>query len=453
MARKRTRGNGQGSIYQQNGSGPWIAQWYDHNGKRHVKSTRTTSRSAAERILRKHVEDAALRREGVIDPELDAFATEGRRSIKQHFDDYTNHLKSRCSAGHAETFIHRIDRIIGVGKIGILSDLKPLTVERALAEIMAQGNDPDKRKEGTRRVSAQTRNDYLTAMKAFANWLVKQRRLQHNPIAHIQRLPFVEKERRRALTVDEAQLLIDAATRGPIQRGLTKTGLRLTQRGEDIDAKHIRWEMSGPDRALLYRFTLETALRRGAIERLRVSDFDLGDQSSVTAQATVNTKNSRKLTIPLRSDTAKLLSASFAGRLPAASAFDMPKDYETARMIRIDLATARRAWIAEGQDPDERARRAESDFLAEYDSEGRTIDFHALRTTCSTWLDQAGISASLASRITGHRNIDTLQRHYHRMNLEQTRRAVESLPELAATVTEPHDRIVDDLPIAVVTSA
>lgn len=442
MAIKRTRGNGQGSLFKSNGKGCWIAQWHDHNGKRHVKSTRTTDKAAAKRILDKYVADVALRREGVIDPELDAFATEGRRPIERHFDDYKAYLRSRYSLGHTDTVIGRIEKVLSVAKIKILSDLKPLAIERALAEIMED-----------RKLGAQTRNDYLTAMKAFANWLVRMRRLPLNPIAPVERLPVVETEHRRALTVDEAQRLIEAATHGPIQRGLTEAGLSLARRGLDLPAEHVRWEMTGPDRALLYRFTLETALRRGAIERLLVSDFDLDEQPTVTAQATINTKNSRKLVIPLRPATARFLSASFAERLPSAKAFDMPRCYETARMIRTDLAAARRAWIDEGQDPDERAKRAESDYLAERDSEGRTLDFHALRTTCSTWLDQAGISASLASRITGHTNVNTLQKHYHRMNMDQTRRAVESLPDLAGTGTEPHDRFTGDIPIVIATSA
>ncbi len=425
MARKRIRGNGHGSVYLRNGKGSWIAQWHDHQGKRREKSTRTTDKRTAERILAKFVADEALRREGVIDPELDAFAVEGKRPIKDHFNEYAKHLRSRCSVGHAETVVVRIERIIKVGKLATIADLRPPTIERALGEIKGKYN-----------LSPQTRNDYLTAIKAFANWLTKMRRIPHNPITYIERLAVVETEYRRALIPEEAARLIEAAEAGPAQRGLTNTGRGLVTRGQDLPSEHIRWEMSGFERAVLYRLTLETALRRGAIERLKVNDFDLSELPTVTVKPKANTKNSRKLVIPIRAETAKLLTTLFMGKLPAASAFNMPKEYETARMLRTDLAAARKAWIAEGETSEIRAKRAESDFLADVDGDGRVIDFHALRTTCSTWLDQAGVSASLATRITGHRSTDILQKHYHRMNLNQTRRAVESLPVLAATGTD-----------------
>ena len=61
MARKR-RGNRQGSLFKRTSGGHWIASWHDHKGKRRERSTRTTEKAAADRILRKYVEDAALKR-------------------------------------------------------------------------------------------------------------------------------------------------------------------------------------------------------------------------------------------------------------------------------------------------------------------------------------------------------------------------------------------------------
>ena len=63
MARKR-RSHRQGTLFKRHGRGVWVAQWHDHAGKRMFRSTGTTDRAAAERILTKYVADAALRREG-----------------------------------------------------------------------------------------------------------------------------------------------------------------------------------------------------------------------------------------------------------------------------------------------------------------------------------------------------------------------------------------------------
>ena len=69
---------------------------------------------------------------------------------------------------------------------------------------------------------------------------------------------------------------------------------------------------------------------------------------------------------------------------------------------------------------------------------GDAIDFHALRTTCGTWLDQAGVAPSVAKRVTGHSSERTLARHYHRATDQQTRLAIEALPsvDLRATGTD-----------------
>ena len=76
--------------------------------------------------------------------------------------------------------------------------------------------------------------------------------------------------------------------------------------------------------------------------------------------------------------------------------------WETADMFRSDLAAARAVWIAEGAAAQDRAKPARSNFLTDVDAEGRRIDIHELRTTCGTWLDQAGVAPSVAERVTGH---------------------------------------------------
>ena len=422
---KRKRGNGAGTLIRREGRGPWIARYQDERGKRKERSTRTFSKKAAEQILRKYVNDVSLRREGVINTEADDLLKQGRTPIRGHLDDYETHLKDRTSDAHVKTAVARIRKIVEAGGIHMLADMKPAAVERALADLRLELGFSD-----------ETRNKYATAARAFGRWLVKQGRVARHPLPHLDRLPVAQEEHRRALTPEEARRLLATTEQGEEQRGLTRKGQGLARAGRDVPAEEVRWCLSAPARSLLYRFTLETALRRGAIERLRVADFDLGAAPTVTVQAKVKTKSKKRQTIPLRRETADLLSEHLRGRLPATQAFDMPQPCETARMLRADLEAARGAWIADGADAGERAKRADSDYLAAEDHQGRSVDFHALRTTCATWLDAAGVSASLATRITGHADVATLQKHYHRADLAATRGAVELLPSLAPTGTD-----------------
>lgn len=176
--------------------------------------------------------------------------------------------------------------------------------------------------------------------------------------------------------------------------------------------------LTGTQRATLYRLAMETGLRSGAIARLTTADFDRGDAPAVTVQPVANTKNRKLQVIPLRATLAHAMREQLRGKAPAAPAFDLSRKDETADLLRADLTAARRAWIGEGTTAEDRAKRAASDFLGERDAEGRVIDFHALRTTCGSWPDRAGVAASVATRITGHADPRTLQRHDQRSTLD-----------------------------------
>ena len=107
---------------------------------------------------------------------------------------------------------------------------------------------------------------------------------------------------------------------------------------------------------------------------------------------------------------------------------------EAAALLRADLAEARAAWIAEGQDAPQRAERAQDGFLAEVDAEGRRVDFHALRTTTGTMLALADVPRAVTQRIMGHASFSTTDRFYTRIGREAGRSAVELLPDLTPQV-------------------
>ncbi len=406
------------SVFKRKGKGNYMIAWVDHAGRRREKSSRTTDKRTAERIAAKMEGDVALRREGVVDPNLDHYAKQGRRPIHEHLDEYGEDLSSKSSSSHATQTQCRIERVIDVGGIKLWQDLTPDAVERALTDITTSDT-----------LSPQTRNNYLTAIKAFANWMVQRKRSAANPIVHVQKIKETEDEYRRALEPEEMDALVHAAHAGSVMTGRDRRG-------------KVRWELTGPQRALLYRFACETGLRRSSLERLEVRDFDTGPNPAVTIRPKANTKERKLRVIPLKRETVDLLRDHFKGKLRTARAFNIPAKWETADMIREDLAVARAAWIADGQTPEDRAKRAEATFLADQDEEGRRIDFHALRTTCGTWLDHAGVAPSIAKRVTGHRNERMLQHHYQRANDAQTRRAVEVLPEISlpATGTDEHQQ-------------
>ena len=87
------RGNGQGTLAKRTPGGCWVARWYDATGKRRTKSTGTTDRRAAARILAKFTGDTALRKAGVIDASMDGFRAADAVPLADHVAAYLQHCR------------------------------------------------------------------------------------------------------------------------------------------------------------------------------------------------------------------------------------------------------------------------------------------------------------------------------------------------------------------------
>ena len=126
-----------------------------------------------------------------------------------------------------------------------------------------------------------------------------------------------------------------------------------------------------------------TGLRANELRQLTAGRCRLrATQPHILAEAST-TKNKKRGTLYLRPRTAEAVLEHIATKTPAAAVFNMPNSDRTAKMLRADLDDARTAWIGEvPHDPEDQARRRESDFLAYLDAEERRLDFHALRYTC-----------------------------------------------------------------------
>ncbi len=324
----------------------------------------------------------------------------------------------------------RVKRVNAAGRFTFWSDLTLDRFEGALDKVAEDARQDDKRRD----VSSATRNRIGVVYAAFVRWLAhpQRRMVPGNPLEGWARAPVEDKEHRRALEPDEAERMVAAAE--------VAEPMVWRDRGGGV-----RCELSGPDRAMLYRLAIETTARRSELARVRVCDLNTDDDPSIRFTAKAGTKTRRTREAPITDETAAMVAAYVAGRRRTgqAKAFDLPRTDETADMLRADLAAARLAWIAEGATAEERAKRAASDFLAERDAQGRRVDFHALRVTGSTWLDRAGVSDTDARAITGHASSRVRERHYNRTTRQRTRAALRSVQEYRATGTDSVDRFVD----------
>jgi integrase len=233
-------------------------------------------------------------------------------------------------------------------------------------------------------LSITTKNYHLTAVTMFCNWMVENKRAISSPVEKIKQFKEDDDEHRRALSFDEVQTLLDTTEHEPERYGMT-----------------------GHGRAVLYLTAIETGLRVRELRSLKVSSFDF-DNCQVTVKAK-NCKNRKTAVQILRYERAEQLKEFFKGKRPKDKAFNLPSHYRTAKMLKEDLEVAGIDYI---------------------DDAGLKADFHALRHTLATPLDETGVSVAERMNIMRHSRKKqglTLGTYTH-IKPYNIRRAIENLP-------------------------
>ncbi len=264
----------------------------------------------------------------------------------------------------------------------------PLATVEALAERMGRGR------------GLETVNHYVRAVRSFARWMVRAKRMASNPLDGLSLL-------NSQVEVRHARRELTAAELGKVL-ALSRASSR-TFRGLD-----------GSARFHLYAAACGTGFRAGALASLTPESFDLaGDGPTVTLAARKNKSRKPKVQ-PLPGDVADLLRAYLAGK-PAGERVwggTWAKDHRGAEMLRIDLEAAGIPYTVEGPDGPLHA------------------DFHALRHTYLTLGGRAGIDLRTLQELAGH-STPTLTARYSHRRLYDLQGAVEKMPNFLPAPTGP----------------
>jgi len=291
------------SVFKRGGSkakGKWYASWFDHNGQRKTKCTRTTDKATAERLANKHEADAALRRDGVIDPALDAIGKESQRSIEAHLTDYEGKLRTAGrTVKHINSTLSFIRWIADHAGFSTAADIEADGVNRYAGKLRDEGR------------AARTIQAHLSAIKAYTKWLTDGHKLARDPLSSVKK-PNPETDRRRErrmLLPEEWRRLETATENGPEREGMT-----------------------GDERVLLYRTAIQTGLRSKELRSLARGRlyFD-ADPPYITCKAG-STKN--------RKAAQQFIQPELAASLKSHIATKTPKfEFCTFLAIEIDLPT------------------------------------------------------------------------------------------------------------------
>ncbi len=396
------------SVFKRGGKkakGYYYASWFDHHGKRQTKCTRTTDKATAERIANKYETDAALRRDGVIDPTLDGIGKESQRSIESHLKDYENKLRA---AGRDPKYIGAT-----VGYIRTISNAAGFTVA---IDIVADPVTLFADELGTKGKSSRTVQAHLTAIKGFTKWLAAHHKLHRDPLATVQK-PNPENDRRhqRRMLLPEEWQWLQSVTRVDSERGV----------------------MTGRERVALYATAIQTGLRSSELRSLTKDRLYLNATPPYVTCKASDTKNSEMARLYIQPELADDLHVIVAVMTSNTPVFKMPHVANVSAMFKRDLKTARKAWWkAAKSDPQEYERRTKDDFLSDANEAGELLDFHALRHTCGAWLAMTGAHPKTVQTVMRHSTITLAMDTYGHLFPGQEAGAVANMRQM----------LIDDTP-------
>ncbi len=355
-------------------------------GRKRQKSTGCRDKRAAEEKARAIVRRWERRAAGMRDPFEDAQAL----PLAGHVADFESVLRARgVSEAHVADRMTHLRAFVAEKAPRRLGDLEPASASEWLSSIKGP-------KLGARAV-----NKRYQALRQFGRWLVKSRRLTHDPFETLKPLNEDTDRRRvrRALSAGELAQLLDAAARRPLEFAQKQ---RVTK-GVSA-AEEIRLRALGRARALLYAMAAGTGLRRNELRQLRWCDVDTtGLWVRVCA---ASAKSKREQRVPLRQDLAEALDAFRPGDAAATDPIVPSRFYPTSRTFQADLEAAK---------------------IQLKDEEGRVVDFHALRVTFVSSLARAGVHPRTAQALARHANVETTMKHYTDLRLLDLHGAAEAV--------------------------
>jgi integrase len=303
-----------------------------------------------------------------------------RRPIAEHLLDFEESLRAKgCSAGHLDTLMARLRKLMEGCRINTLADVNPSAIESWLAR--------RQRDEG---MSAQTRKHYAVHALQFGRWLAATSRTTKNSFAGLRTNVNVENDRRRrrrSLTPEECQRLLAVAAASKRKLG----------------------GMTGPDRKIFYSVALSSGLRRNELGSLTPESFQLDANPPTVTVEGLWTKNRKTAVLPLRQEVASELREWLRDK-PAGKPLFPVKGRKRKAMLRVDLKAA-------GIEPV---------------VDGKIIDLHALRVSFITHLSLGGVPLAVAQKLARHSDPRLTSNVYTSLSLAELHKAVQALPPTGA---------------------
>mgnify|MGYP001225640398 CR=1 FL=1 len=317
--------------------------------------------------------------------------------------EYLDDLECRVSRSHYKNVKSRLDRTVTALGLTNLEDLQPVQVIRYRNQQRAEG------------ASNRTANLLVDTLGAMFAWALGCGLIDANPLRNVRRLPDGaghQRYRRRALTDAEIERFLAAA-----ESDDKETAARWWEQGGGA-ANHRLHAVRVPQAPLWFAF-LETGARWSELTRTRWADWDLEERTLVLRAET--TKSKKRRVLPMRKELAatlqslRALQEQILGRElePSDPGFRTPEGANGMRATNNAMRVFNRVL-----------KRA---VIARVDGEGRKLDIHSLRHTFGSRLARNGVGLVQVQRLMGHSDPKLTAQVYTHLDVEDLRRAVESV--------------------------
>lgn len=304
-------------------SAKWYGAYTDHTGRRR-RVPLAKDKAAARAMLREFERQAERRRAGLADDFTEAAGTPLGELREQYLADLKLRGRGDRYRGEVGHLLELITTACGFAAPG---DLRAGPLDLYLAGM-----------DGTARTKAKHRQ----VVVGFANWLVRKRLIQSNPLEAATKPEGDAERKRRTLTADELRKVVAAAKDRPLREGLLiRWGPRTGSLERQLPGEErARLEAQGLNNALPYRAAFYTGLRANELRALRADDLVLDGEHPRLSLPGSETKSGEDASLPLPRHLAADLKVWIEGRQlgDGDRIFRVPRD--TAKLLRSDLKAA-----------------------------------------------------------------------------------------------------------------
>ena len=362
------------TIYKPKGSRIWRWRFRQvpKDGKIQDVSLGTSDKQVAEKRRGEWLRERQHERDGLTLPK--PLRDAAQRKLTEHLEDFLGDMRRR---GKSEKYLANLEFRVGV--------LIPGCGWNTLKDVTADSFQTWRR--GQAELAAKTVNDYLEAARCFFNWLIKNGRVQINPLDAIEKVRTVGQEtrQRRAFSDEEMRQLLAVV---PV------------------------------DRKAVYLMAAHTGLRRSELAALKWGDICLDAVTPFVQVRASTTKNSKPAAMRLHLDVVEALKKLKDNCTPDEFVF---KHFPRIERFRRDLKKAEVAYC---------------------DAYGNFADFHSLRKTFGTNLARAGVPSRVAMALMRHSDRRLTDKIYTDENLLGTWSAFDSLPSYTETASQGASQIL-----------